>query len=233
MFPLLEKWRKAPWLVFALVCAWKIVLFLVSAQPVPANDSFFYDGAVVNQLSGGGYFNPTIARALPISGTKVFSAYPPLHEAVIWCWMRVFGTSALAQLAFHLTLFCGYAFVVYQILRRLRTPAWCCHFAGLFLLVLTWHDRPDSLAHLLGMLAVLTFLCARKSFGNGAAPSASPACLWLMVLFLVLTVSTSLQIGAVYLMWIWFGMLATTLAGCRAGGHVGNGGAGGGIEIGH
>src|SRR6267142_267378 len=86
----LAKYRHA-WLIFALVIAWKVILFAFSAQPVPSNDAYFYDGAVVNQLHHEGYFNPSLARALPISGKRVFSAYPPLYQAVLWLWMSVFG----------------------------------------------------------------------------------------------------------------------------------------------
>src|SRR5215813_3272273 len=98
MLPFLAKWRNAPWLVFALVVAWKIVLFAVSAQPVPANDAFFYDGAVVNKLLGGGYCNPPIAEALSISGREVFSAYPPLYQGALYLWMTICGTSVLSAM---------------------------------------------------------------------------------------------------------------------------------------
>src|SRR5262245_57456626 len=88
--------------VFAAVFAWKVLLFLLSVQPIPANDSFFYDGAVVNFLLHGHYFNPALALALPISGSEVFSAYPPLYQFFLWLWMRLWGTSALAAMALHL-----------------------------------------------------------------------------------------------------------------------------------
>src|SRR5262249_46856440 len=58
-----------PGLVFALVFVWKVALLLLSAQPIPSNDSFFYDGPVVHLLTQGGYFNPSISLARPISGT--------------------------------------------------------------------------------------------------------------------------------------------------------------------
>jgi hypothetical protein len=87
-----------PGFVFVLAFAWKIVLFVLSAQPVPANDAFFYDGAVVNLLLHGKYVNPALALALPISGTRVFSAYPPLYQGVLWLWMSWFCTSALVKM---------------------------------------------------------------------------------------------------------------------------------------
>src|SRR5260370_8208976 len=66
--------------VFALVFAWKVALLVFTAQPVPSNDSFFYDGPVVNYLLHGIYANPSLALALPISATEVFCAYPPFYQ---------------------------------------------------------------------------------------------------------------------------------------------------------
>ncbi|MDB6065756.1 MAG: hypothetical protein JWR26_1964 [Pedosphaera sp.] len=206
---LAHKFRNAPWLVFALVFAWKIALFAFSAQPVPSDDAFFYDGPVVNKLLGGGYFNPSIAPALPISGTQVFSAYPPLYQAALWGWMNVFGTSVISAMAMHLVLFGCYLLVVLAILRRLHAPFWCFHFAGLFLLVLTFHDRPDSLAHVFGMLAVYSWLRSRGSLSARAPDPHANRWTWLMVLFAIATLCTSLQIGAIYFLWVWVGMLAT------------------------
>ena len=111
-----------PALVFLLVFGWKVALFLLSTQPVPANDAFFYDGAVVNRLVNGGYFNPSLAVALPISGTKVFCAYPPLHEGALLAWMSVFGTSARAAIGFHLFLFGIYELLLLTIFKRLKMP---------------------------------------------------------------------------------------------------------------
>src|SRR4029434_7281926 len=104
---------------------------------------FFYDGPVVNFLLHGRYVNPALALALPISGTQVFSAYPPLHQFVLLLWMTVFGTSALSAVWFHVILVGIYMLLVLQILRHLNTPTWCIHVAGASLLTLTFHDRPD------------------------------------------------------------------------------------------
>src|SRR5262249_36415941 len=104
-----------PGLVFTLVLIWKIALLAFTVQPIPANDSFFYDGPVVHVLNQGGYFNPSIAIARPISGTEVFSAYPPAYQVVLLAWMSVFGTSALSADWLHLVLFGGYLFVVLAI----------------------------------------------------------------------------------------------------------------------
>src|SRR5580704_1786864 len=97
--------RNRPWLVFALVFGWKIALFVFTAQPVPANDAFFYDGAVIHHLLHGGYYNPCVSRAFPVSGSEVFSAYPPLSQVPLLLWMSVLGTSALSAMGLHLCLF--------------------------------------------------------------------------------------------------------------------------------
>ncbi len=189
--------RNYPWLVFALVFGWKIALFVFSAQPVPANDAFFYDGAVIHKLLHGGYYNPCVALAFPVSGTEVFSAYPPLYQVPLLGWMSVFGVSALSAMALHLTLFGLYLLVLLAIFRRLQTPAWCVNLAGVFLLVFTFHDRPDSLAHLLGVLAV--YACVRSRRILGRAPECNPAVwVWAMVLFIILALCASLQIGGIY-----------------------------------
>src|ERR1043165_2413529 len=101
-----------PALVFALVLTWKLALFVGTVQPVPANDAFFYDGAIVNFLHGGAYANPSVEIARPISGTVVFSAYPPLYQLVLLGWMSVFGTSAPSAMGLHLGLFALYALLV-------------------------------------------------------------------------------------------------------------------------
>jgi hypothetical protein len=188
-----------PWFVFAFVFAWKITLFVATVQPVPANDSYFYDGAVVNLLNGGGYFNPSLALALPISGTEVFCAYPPAYQVVLWGWMSVFGTSEVAAMALHMVLFGAYLLVLLEIFRRLKTPALWINLAGLFLFVITFQDRPDSLAQLCGVLAVLGWVRSRevpsRALGRGWD--------WFATVFIVLSLCTSLQLGGVYLCWMW------------------------------
>src|SRR5579863_5277633 len=111
---------KRIWLVFALVFCWKVALLIISVQPVPSNDAFFYDGAVVNYLRNGGYYNPSLALALPISGTEVFCAYPPLYQVVLFGWMSVFGPSAVSAMAMHLVLFGIYMLLLLAIFRRLQ-----------------------------------------------------------------------------------------------------------------
>lgn len=151
---MMRRLAERPGLVVGLVLAWKVALLVFTAQPVPANDSFFYDGAVVNYLLHGKYVNPSLAEVLPISGNEVFSAYPPLYHLALLGWMSVCGTSALAAMWLHVLLLGGYMFVVLGIFRRLNVPSVCASLAGLFLFSITFHDRPDTLAHLLGALAI-------------------------------------------------------------------------------
>ena len=122
-------------------------MLVFSAQPVPSNDAFFYDGPVVNLLLHGKYANPALAEALPISGTEVFCAYPPLYQLLLLGWMGLFGTSALSAMVLHLVLFGICALLLLAIFRRLKIPELAGSSAGAFLLVITFHDRPDSLAN--------------------------------------------------------------------------------------
>jgi hypothetical protein len=91
-----------------------------------------------------------------------------LYQLVLCGWMRVFGTSALSAMWLHVLLFGLYELIVLAIFRRLRTPPLCVNLAGLFLLAVTFHDRPDSLAHVLGMAAVYACGRSRRSLGAEA-----------------------------------------------------------------
>jgi hypothetical protein len=177
-----------PGIVFVLVFAWKVALLLFTAQPVPNNDSFFYDGPVVNYLLHGKYCNPSLVQALPISGGEVFCAYPPLYQAFLLGWMGIFGTSALSAMWLHLSLLGAYFLIVLAIFRQLRVPGLVVNLAGLFLFGITFHDRPDTVAHVLGALAVLGLVR-----GDGGR--------WLTMVALLLAFCASLQIGGVYLLW--------------------------------
>jgi len=158
-----------------------------AAQPVPSNDSFFYDGAVVNFLLHGQYCNPSLAQVLPISGTEVFSAYPPLYQFVLLCWMKCFGTSVLAAMWLHVLLLAIFSLAVVRIFQELKVPNLTANVAALFLFGITFNDRPDTLAHALGALALLGLI--RRLH-------------WATAVLMVLTLGTSLQIGGIYGLWL-------------------------------
>jgi hypothetical protein len=196
--------------VFALIFAWKIALLLLATQPVPETDSFFYDGPVVNFLLHGNYVNPALACALPYSATHVFCAYPPLYQALLLPWMAVFGASVVSAMCFHLVWFGLYLVLLHAILEHLQAPVWCVRLAGLFVLVIWYHDRPDSVAEVLGMAGVL---CWVHTLGppDGAQPSRRrQAWLWGMVACALLCFATSFQIGALYCLLLWVGNAAAS-----------------------
>lgn len=200
-------WRRLaqwPGLVFALVFAWKLALLVFTTQPVPANDSFFYDGAVVNFLLNGEYTNPSLALTLPVSGNEVFSAYPPLYQFVLLGWMKLFGTSALAAMWLHLALFGNYLLALFATLRRIKVPVGFIHLAGLFLFGITFHDRPDSLIHALGMTAIYLHVRAEDIRATLEPPKRIFA-LWLSTTLALLGFTAGPVIGAMYL-FIIFGL---------------------------
>lgn len=189
-----------PGITVAIFFGWKVALLLLTSHPIPSNDSFFYDGPVVNYVLHGEYCNPSLAQVLPISGTQVFSAYPPFYQAVLLGWMKCFGTSELAAMWFHLVLLAIFALTMLKIFRTLNLPPLVSNCAALFLFGITFHDRPDTLAHVLGALTVLAVV--RGLMWSGAA-------------LLLLTFCTSLQIGGIYFLWtsgliglgVWMGRL--------------------------
>ena len=259
---MIKRVLERPALIFAAVLFWKIVLLIVSAQPVPSNDAFFYDGPVVNFLLHGKYANPSLALALPISGNEVFCAYPPLYQFVLLGWLSIFGVSAVAAMFFHLFLFALFMFLLLKIFRHLNLTRWPASIAGTFLLVITFHDRPDSLAHVLGTAAIYCWIRSRTSLDPGGkrmplneitrfesqnrdfSSSSSPpqeervgerrsgvstlekslkfrsifpmswrsgGWTWAAAGFVVLALASGLQIGALYFLLIWIGMLLNAL----------------------
>jgi hypothetical protein len=208
--------RNRPWLIFAVFYGWKIALFLVTSQPIPGSDAYFYDGAVVNYLLHGGYFNPTVVASYPICGGQLFSANPPFYQTVLLGWMSVFGTSVASQMALHLFLLGLFTLLLFLILRRLQTPVWCMHLAGGFLFALTFHDRPDTVAQVLGMLATYAWLRSRRIFSPSAervTPRQSRLWTWVMVSSVLLCLATSLQIGGTYFMLVLLGTAAAVCMG--------------------
>jgi hypothetical protein len=196
-----------PGAVFAVIFLWRLALLVLAALPVPSNDSFFYDGPVVNLLLHGRYANPALAPALPISGTEMFCAYPPMYQAVLLGWMALFGASVISAMTLHLLLFGCYMLVLLAVFRRLRVPGWAAGVGGAFLLVITFDDRPDSLAHVFGIAAVYAWVRSRRAPGRGALWA------WAMSGCAILGLATSVQIGALYCLLLWIGVLAQGILG--------------------
>jgi hypothetical protein len=187
----MRKFLGHPASTFVLFIAWKVLLFAFTTQPIPSNDAYFYDGAVVNSLRGGEFVNPTVALGRPYSGTVYFSPYPPLYQAVLWTWMRLFGSSVVAAISLHLTLLTLFTVLLYRVLRRLETPPWVMHLAGGCLFVITFHDRPDTLGHVLGIASVASGLAWVQT--GKALPHLGLSAAWLALGF-----ATSVQLGATY-----------------------------------
>src|SRR5512138_454877 len=107
---------RSPWFFLGIVLGWRFLLLVLTAQPVPGNDSFLFDGAVINWLLHGRYFNPSLVECFPISGGQVFSAYPPIYQGLLLPWMALFGTSALSVMWFHFACACVAGAVLVKIL---------------------------------------------------------------------------------------------------------------------
>ncbi|HTY87671.1 MAG TPA: hypothetical protein VMB80_09430 [Candidatus Acidoferrum sp.] len=181
-----------PFGVLGLVVLWRIALLVFTAQPVPANDAYYFDGAMVNWLRHGHYFNPCLALAFPISGSQVFSAYPPLYQVALLLWMPVFGTTALSAMALHLVLFIAAAVLTVIIGKKFFPDAAGLALPLLLLLGITFNDRPEDLAHSFG-LASLWLVAAQLSRAAGRWWLAAGA-----ALALLLTLYTSVIVGAFY-----------------------------------
>ena len=180
-------------------------------SPYPANDSFFYDGAVVHFLQHGGYFE-SLGLAGPADfGHGSFQRLPAAVSAgAAGVDERVFGTSALygdvAAHGFARVFPAGGVLAIFPACWA-EAPAWCVDLGGLFLFSLTFHGPPpDSLAQVFGR-AAYTWVRARSGFASLVQNRSTDLWLWLTTLFVVLTSGTSLQIGAVYFGWIWLATL--------------------------
>lgn len=159
-------WRN-PVFILGLVVLWRVALWAFTAQPIPANDSCFFDGGVVNWLLHGRYVNPSIWVNFPISSQQVYSTYPPLYQATLLLWMLVFGPSVLSAMALHVTLFAIASYLTWCLIRDFFPPHPHLSLAILLLFAITFNDRPESLAHVFGMLALLI---TGKMMAHGAQP---------------------------------------------------------------
>lgn len=159
-------------LVLAAVLLWRVALLVFTMQPIPANDAFGYDGAVIHFLHGGHYCNPSFALMFPISGREVYSGYPPLYEAGLLLWMKVFGTSLLAAMTFHLVLFAASAWLTLALVQRFFPPAGRSAWAALLLFGFTFGDRPESLAYVFGLASL--WLVTRQIQAELGTPNLAP-----------------------------------------------------------
>ena len=144
-------WTRNPAGIFGLVLLWRVLLLVFTAQPIPANDAYGYDGAVVNFLHGGGYCNPSLAVVFPISGREIYSMYPPFYQVVLLAWMKVFGTSAFSAMALHVAMFAVSGFLTLAVMKRFVPAATGVALAVLLFFGFTFDDRPDGLAYVFGM----------------------------------------------------------------------------------
>ncbi|HTL18883.1 MAG TPA: hypothetical protein VL793_16720 [Patescibacteria group bacterium] len=156
----MKRTTRAAWVALGLMLLWRLAMLLLVAQPMPANDAFFFDGAVINWLRHGHYCNPSLSAAYTISAHQVFAAYPPFYQLPLLGWMWGFGTSALSEMWLHFALFCAYAVLAVALVRRFFPEQVSYALAALFLFGITWCERPDDLAHIFGMAAL--WLIARQ-----------------------------------------------------------------------
>jgi len=180
-------------LIFGLVLLWRVTLLVFTAQPIPANDAFFYDGAVVNWLRHGHYFNPAIAGLFPISGTQVFAGYPPGYQVAVLLWMSVFGTSVISAMALHLTLFGASGLLVLVIVKKFFPAGASYAIVALLFFGMTFGDRPEDLAHLLGLVVLL--LVVRNLDGRGGWKPAAVVALLLLAALYTSPVSAAFYFG--------------------------------------
>lgn len=186
--------------VIPSVVLWKLILIGGWNLPVPANDAYFFDGAVIHWLLHGGYYNPSIALMFPTSGSEVFSAYPPGYQLLLAGWMSLFGPTVQASLWLHGTLFTVYGLLILFVLVREGVPPAAANWAGAFLLVLTFHDRPDSFSHVLGLAGLIVW----------TRPTGGRVARWGGAALIAATLLTSIHIGAMYaaMTWGWVALRA-------------------------
>ncbi len=197
-------WLRNPFFIFGLVLVWRILLLGFTAQPIPANDAFGYDGAVVNFLHGGHYCNPSFAVVFPIAGKEIYSAYPPLYQGVLLVWMAIFGTSVISAMALHLSLFAVSGFLALGIVKKFFPAATGYALAALLFFGFTFGDRPEDLAYIFG-LGVL-WLVARQISEDGFRAGTAAG----LLLVLLLGLYTSVIVGAYF---FGAGFLACAAAG--------------------
>jgi hypothetical protein len=184
--------QRNPFLILGLVVLWRVLLLVFTVQPIPANDAFGYDGGVVNFLHGGGYCNPSFALVFPISGREIYSTYPPMYQAVLFVWMKLFGASVVSAMALHLALFAISGYLTLLIIKRYFPESAGVALAILLLFGVTFDDRPEGLAYVfgLGALCLVMRQITEPRFHAGMFVAITSA--------LFLTLYTSVIVGAYF-----------------------------------
>lgn len=180
-----------PFCVLGLVVFWRVLLLVFTVQPIPANDGFYFDGAVVNWFWHGEYCNPSITVCFPISGQQVFSAYPPLYQAVLFGWMLLFGPTLLASMALHVALFAVAGFLALSAVKNFFPAATGYALVPLLFFGFTFDDRPEVLAYCFGMGSLWL---VGQSIRDGATWRTTAG----IALALLGTLYTSCIVGALY-----------------------------------
>ena len=144
-----------PFCVLGIVVLWRVLMLVFSAQPIPANDAAFFDGAMVNWFLHGHYFNPGLSVVFPISGHQVYAAYPPLYQGALWVWMKLFGASVISAMALHVALFAVASFLALTMVKKFFPAAANYALVPLLLFAMTFDDRPEGLAHCFGLCSLL------------------------------------------------------------------------------
>ncbi|HUC83796.1 MAG TPA: hypothetical protein VL970_01280 [Candidatus Acidoferrales bacterium] len=188
----MKSWLRNPAVILALVVVWRVLLLVFTVQPIPGNDAFGYDGPVVNFLHGGGYRNPSMALVFPISGTEIYSMYPPLYQGMLLVWMEWFGTSVVSAMALHVALFAVCGWLTLAVI-KLFFPAGAGYALPMLLLLnVTFDDRPEGLAFVFGLSALWLVM------GQLSEPKFSPGTAAMLCLALLLGLYTSVIVGAYF-----------------------------------
>jgi hypothetical protein len=187
-----KSWLRNPLCVFGLVLLWRVLLLVLTAQPIPGDDAFSYDGPVVNFLHTGRYCNPSLAVTFPIAGTEIYAMYPPLYQGALLVWMKLFGTSVISAMTLHLALFAVSGLLTLAIIRRFFPASAGYAVVVPLFLGFTFDDRPESLAFVFGMGTL--WLVARQISGDRFRVGTAAG----LVLALLLGLYTSVIVGAYF-----------------------------------
>lgn len=150
----MKSWLRNPFFILALVLCWRVWLLVFTVQPIPGNDAFGYDGGVVNLLNGGHYINPSFALVFPITGKQIYATYPPLYQAALFAWMKLFGATAVSAMALHLVMFAISGLLTLMVVRKFFPASTGYALLALLLLGFTFDDRPEGLAYIFGLGAL-------------------------------------------------------------------------------